>query len=97
MRSKNEPRSIGPRTAGRGKRKAGLLWEGEVSEDARLYDKSDCSIRADQSTYARWRIFVCQVTTFAGVWSRAKRRAGAPERGGSDPMREAGAPSTGGL
>jgi hypothetical protein len=24
-------------------------------------------MRADQSTYAIWRIFVCQVATFAGV------------------------------
>jgi hypothetical protein len=29
------------------------------------------------SAYAKWRIFVCQVATFAAVWSGAKRRAGA--------------------
>ena len=32
----NKPRSIGSRPAARGKRKAGLLWEGEDSEGTRL-------------------------------------------------------------
>ena len=40
------------------------------------------------SLYAVW-------LRFAGVWGGAKRRAGAQSRGSSDPMRAAGAPSTG--
>jgi hypothetical protein len=38
MRRTDKPRSIGPRIAGRGKRKAGSLWEGEVQRGARLDD-----------------------------------------------------------
>jgi hypothetical protein len=37
-----------------GNTKAGLLLEGEGSE-------------AGRSAYAKWRIFVCQVATIAGV------------------------------
>jgi hypothetical protein len=54
-----------PRTAGRGKLKAGPLLEGEDSEFTRLDDYSDCTLRTDQTTYAKGRIFVCQVATFA--------------------------------
>jgi hypothetical protein len=56
-----------PRTSGRGKRKAGPLWEGGRFRGARLDDRSDCSITAGQSKYAKWRIFVCQEATFADV------------------------------
>ena len=54
--------------------KPGRSWRGKDSERTRLDDRWDCSIRADQSTYAKWRIFVCQVAT-SRVLQRGKIRA----------------------
>jgi hypothetical protein len=67
----------GPGPSAGATEKPGRSRRGRDSESTRLDDCSDCSTEEGLSTYAKRRIFVCQVDTFAGVWSEAKRRVGA--------------------
>jgi hypothetical protein len=90
--------SLGHRGGGE-QEKAGPLYGGGTQRRPawRLIILYQIVLPRRARAHTKGRIFVCQVATFAGVWSGAMGRSEPPTVGlwgNSDPMSEAGGPST---